>query len=117
MGTMAGQGWTDWQGAPGNPRLRARLIENETNAGKHAASVEVEVKNVWLHSPVPPINQYGVRSALLEYKLDEGPSVVTSDARLKFEQLTPGNHVIAIRLIGIDDRPIGSVAKLSVHVP
>lgn len=117
MGTMAAQGWTDWQGNPGTPRLRARLIDIEINAGKRAASVEVEAQNVWLHSPVAPVSQYGVKSAVLEYKLDNDPSVVTPDTRLKFEQLTPGNHVIAIRLIGIDDQPIDGVVKLSVHVP
>jgi hypothetical protein len=116
MGTMAGQGWTDWQGRTEGPQIRARLLDSATNAEKHVASVEVEVKHVWLHSPAP-ISQYGVRSALLEYKLDNDPSVVTSDTRLKFEQLAPGNHVIAIMLIGIDDRQIGSVAKLSVAVP
>jgi hypothetical protein len=117
IGTMAGQGWTDWQGGAEGPQLRARLIDSAANAEKHVASVEVEVKHVWLHSPVAPVSQYGARSALLEYKLDNDPSVVTSDTRLKFEQLAPGNHVIAIMLIGIDDRQIGSVAKLSVAVP
>jgi len=112
----AGPGWTDWAGPVGGPRLRARLLDGTDNAKKRVAAVEVEAKNVWLHSPVPT-SAYGVVTAVLQYRLDSNPPVVTSDTRLRFEQLPSGNHIITVALLGVDHRVISGPAKLSVHIP
>jgi hypothetical protein len=109
-------GWTDWTGTAGNPRLRARLVDAADNSKKHAAAVEVEVKDVWLHTPAPSA-AYGVVTAILQYKVDNDPSVVTPDPHLRFEQLSSGNHVITVTLLGVDDRPISGTARLSAHIP
>jgi hypothetical protein len=108
--------WTDWTGTASNPRLRARLVDAADNSQKHAAAVEVEVQHVWLHAPAPS-SAYGVITAVLQYKVDSDPSVVTADPRLRFEQLPSGDHVITVTLLGVDDRPISGTARLSAHIP
>jgi hypothetical protein len=113
---IATQGWTDWAGTVGGPRVRARLLNEADNSKAHVASVEVEVQHVWLHAPESP-GEYGVVSALLQYRVDNNPSVVTSDSRLRFEQLPSGNHVITIVLVGADDRAISGPARLSAQIP
>ncbi len=112
----AGPGWTDWAGPVGGPRLRARLLNESGNAKERVAAVEVEAQHVWLHPPVPP-SAYGVVTAILQYRLDSEPPVVTSDTRLRFEQLPSGNHVITVALLGVDHHLISGPAKLSVHIP
>jgi hypothetical protein len=115
---IADPGWTDWIGPVGGVRLRARLLNETDNSKLHAASMEVEVKHVWLHTPGPSsAYSYGVVAAVLRYQLDSNPPVVTPDPRLRFEQLPSGNHVITIVLLGADDRVISGPAKLSVHIP
>ena len=115
---IAGPGWTDWVGPVGGSRLRARLVDEAHNSKAHAASVEVEVKNVWLHTPGPSnVYGYGVVAGVLRYQLDNDPPVVTSDPRLRFEQLPSGNHVITVVLLGADNRIITGPARLSAQIP
>jgi hypothetical protein len=92
------------------------LLNEASNSQKRVAAVEVEVKNVWLHTPAPS-SEYGVVTAVLRYRLDANPPIVTSDTRLRFEQLSSGNHVITVVLLGLDDRAISGTAKLSIHIP
>jgi hypothetical protein len=113
---IAVHGWTDWTGPVGGPRLRARLLDKEHNSKSRAASVEVEVKNIWLHNPAPT-SEYGVVTGVLEYKVDNNPSVVTPDTRLRFEQLSPGNHTITVVTLGVGERPISGKARLVVDIP
>jgi hypothetical protein len=92
------------------------LVDEADNSKKHAAAVEVEVQHVWLHAPAPS-SAYGVVTAILQYRVDNNPSVVTPGPRLRFEQLPSGDHVITVTLLGVDDRPISGTARLSAHIP
>jgi hypothetical protein len=92
------------------------LLNESDNAKERVAAVEVEAQHVWLHPPVPP-SAYGVVTAILQYRLDSDPPVVTSDTRLRFEQLPSGNHVITVALLGVDHHLISGPAKLSAHIP
>jgi hypothetical protein len=109
-------GWTDWEGVQGGPRLRARLVDESSNAKRHAAAVEVEAQHVWLHTPSPS-SEYGVVTAVIQYRVDSNPSVVTPDTRIKFERLSPGKHIITVALLGVGERPISGVVRLVVYIP
>ena len=113
---IAVPGWTDWTGPAGGPRIRARLLNEAGDAKAHVASLEVEAEHVWLHAPASP-SEYGVVAAVLRYQLDSNPPVVTSDTRLRFEQLPSGNHVITIVLLGADNHVISGPVRLSAHIP
>lgn len=110
------QNWTMWEGPQAGVRLRAQLRDKEQNSRKHLAAVEVEVQNVWLHYPYP-VPQAGIQAAVLQYQLDSCPPVLTTDTRLRFDELTSGAHEIAVTLLGPEDRPISPSAQLLLNVP
>lgn len=115
-GLAAAQDWTLWQGAKGAPRLRAELWNKQQNARKHLAQVEVEVQNVWVHAP-DVVPQTGVPQGVLKYQLDSCAPIVTTDTKLKFEQLKSGSHRINVSLVGMDDRPLSPPATLTLSIP
>ena len=111
------QNWSMWQGPKGGVRLRAQLRDKQHNAPGHVAAVEVEVQNVWLHYP-SSVQQAGVVAAVLEYRLDSCPPVLTTDTRLRFFQLPQGTHQVSIALLRADNNVLLSpVLKLEVSVP
>jgi hypothetical protein len=110
------QNWTMWEGPQDGPRLRVQLRDKEQNARNHLAAIEVEVQNVWLHYP-DPIPQPGVQAAVLQYRLDSCPPVLTTATRIRFDQLAPGDHTVVVTLLGPDNRPISPSASLQVKVP
>jgi len=112
----AGTHWTDWLGPSGSPKLRADLKNETQSAQNHVADVEVEVENVWLNFP-DNINQTGVTTGVLRYQVDRCPPVVTTETRIQFEQLTRGNHLITVELLGRDNRQLAPAAKLEVRIP
>jgi hypothetical protein len=67
--------WTDWRGVQGGPRLRARLVDESSNAKRHAANIEVEAQHVWLHT-LSPSSEYGVVIAVIHYRVDSDPAVL-----------------------------------------
>jgi len=116
FGATRGPDWTDWLGPQGFPRLRARLRDEPQNAEKHMASVEVEVQNIWLNLPdAVPIAE--APAGALEYEVDHCPPVLTADTRIRFQQLTPGSHLITVGLLGSDNQLLAPRAKLEVTIP
>lgn len=117
MSPATAQNWSMWQGSEGGVQVRARLRDKEQNARQHLAAVEVEVQNVWLHYPAP-VPQDGIQVAVLEYRLDSCPPVLTTDTRLRFDQLAPGVHRVRVALLGANDSsPISPVVTLEVNIP
>lgn len=112
----AGTHWTDWLGPSGSPKLRANLKDEVPNAQAHVADVEVEVENVWLNFP-DNISQSGATVGILRYEIDRCPPVATTETRIRFEHLTPGNHVISVELLGSGNRQLAPAAKLEVRIP
>ena len=112
----AAQDWTAWQGPQGGTRLRAQLRDKGQNAQNHMAAVEVEVQNAWLHYP-NPVQQPGIQAAVLQYRLDSCPPILTTDTRLRFAELTSGDHIISVTLLSSDNKPISPTAKLQLNVP
>lgn len=108
--------WTLWQGQPDSVQIRARLRDEASYAAQHTAAVEVEVQRIWLSPPVP-VPRGGVQQGILQYHLDRCPPVVTTDTRLRFEQLSPGDHTITIAVLGLDHRQLTPFATLHVKIP
>jgi hypothetical protein len=111
-----GQDWTDWLGASGGPMLRVRLRDQALNAKQHVAAVEVDVRNVWLNYPdvfVEPDIQVGV----LQYEIDRCPAVLTTETRITFQKLKPGDHTITVRLLSMDMRLLAPQAQVRLRVP
>jgi|SRR5579884_1604262 hypothetical protein len=115
VGAAAAQNWSDWLGPQDGASLRVRLLNEAQNAGAHIAAVEVEVRNVFLNYP-DVVQQSGVTSAVLQYRIDNCPAIVTTDTRLRFEHLASGHHDISVQLLGADERPISPEAKLLVSI-
>ena len=110
------QNWTMWQGPNAGVRIRARLRDQPENAQKHIVAIEVEVQNVWLHYP-NPVSQAGVEVGVLQYQLDRCPPVLTTDTRLRFDQLTSGEHTVSLTLLAEDNRPLSPTIRLDVSIP
>ena len=108
--------WTDWLGNPGSARLRARLRDVSQYAAQHTAAVEAEVENIWLNPPAAASSS-GIQQGVLRYQLDHCPPVVTTDTRLRFEQLSAGVHTITVAVLGFDNRLVTPYARLRLKVP
>jgi len=109
------QDWTLWEGAQGAPRLRAQFRDKDQNARNRIAAVEVEVQNVWLNYP-NPVRQQGIQAAVLEYRLDSCPTILTTETRLRFANLKSGAHTINVHLVA-GNRIVSPDARLQVNIP
>jgi hypothetical protein len=114
--SLADTDWTDWVGPAGAPQLRARLKAKAQNAAQQVAVVEVEVRNAFLDNP-NVIAQTGVESGILQYQVDQCPTIVTTDSQLQFQGLAPGSHLITVVLIGRDNRLLTPRVNLQVTIP
>jgi hypothetical protein len=114
--TAGAQDWSDWLGAHGNPQIRARLRDKDQNAKVHIAAVEVEVQNIWLHT-MTEVSEADIPTGVLGYQLDQCPPLVSTDTRIKFEQLPAGNHSITVSLLGRDERLVAPRVKLQLTIP
>ena len=110
------QEWTDWLGPSGRPNLRAGLREPAQNAKQHVAAIEVEVRNSWLNYP-DVFEQPGVQIGVLQYQIDQCPPILTSDTRLRFQNLTARHHTIDIGLLDLKGDSLAPRAKLQVSIP
>jgi hypothetical protein len=115
-GLATAQDWTVWLGPSGSPRLRARLSDKAQNAAEHAAVVEVEVANVFLHES-SLVTENGIRVGILRYRIDHGPAVLTTQTLLIFQEIPSGPHVISVSLIAPDDRLLAPEARLELTIP
>jgi hypothetical protein len=116
VASASAQEWTDWQGPSGGARIRAGLRDRAQNAEKHAASVEVEVQNIWLNYP-NDFAQPGISVGVLQYQLDHCPTILTTDTRLRFQDLPSGSHTISVSLLGTNNRVLAPEAKMTLQIP
>jgi len=110
------QDWTIWLGPERGPMIRAGIVDARVNAKKHMAAVEVQVRGIWLNYPdlfVEP----GLRIGVLRYQIDNCPPIVTTETRLRFEDLPAGNHAITVSLLGLGDMLLAPEARLKITVP
>lgn len=99
------------------PRLTAELIHKESNAKRHKAVVQVQTDGVELVSPAAANGQPKLDEAHLQYRLDNGPVQHTTSKTWSFENLSPGEHIIHITLVGNDNQPLGKAKTLVVKAP
>lgn len=105
-----------WQGRNDHPMLRATLKDKDKNAQKHVASVEVETQNIGLVT-VGASSYAESDMGLLEYQVDKGPVLATSDTTVMFRDLTPGKHTITVSLVNADYKQLGVRVELEVDIP
>jgi hypothetical protein len=104
-----------WQGEQDHPMLRATLRDKDKNAQKHAAQVEVETRNFGLVNL--GVSYGGSDVGLLEYQVDQGPVLATTDTEAMFRDLTPGKHTITVSLVNTEYKDLGAKAELEVDIP
>lgn len=95
----------------------ASLIDPERNAASRRATVQVRTTGIRIVDPAASAGAPVPGEAHYQYQLDDQPPVSTSSDRLSFENLTSGDHRIAVRLAGSDGRPLGPEQTFAIRVP
>lgn len=113
---VAAQNWTDWSGPDGSVRIRAGFVNQTQNAAKHLVAVEVEVEDVWLNYP-NVFSEPGLRVGVLQYQLDHCPPILTTDTRLRFQDLPAGDHVVTVRVVDSAGNLLAPRVSLNVLIP
>jgi hypothetical protein len=101
----------------GSPRLTAAFVEQEANAQKNAATVQVNVSGLRLTDPAAAGGQPKPGQGHIHYQVDNGPVVATPVTKLSFHGLTPGQHQIIVMLAGNDHTPLGPEQRLTLTIP
>lgn len=99
------------------PKLRASLVDPEKKAKENSALVSVKVDGVTLVDPERTGGRHAEGQGHLQYKVDDGPVIVTASPQLSFHGLTPGRHAISVTLAGNDHAPLGPSETISITIP
>lgn len=97
--------------------LTAKLVDKEKKAKEKAATVEVTVTGVQLVDPAQSGEKPVAGQGHLHYKVDDGPIVATTAAKLSFHELSKGSHKITVMLAANDHSPLGPQEVLTVDIP
>jgi hypothetical protein len=104
--------------APGVPkelrkaRVNARLVAMEESAPMREAFVEVDVIGL----PAAGTARM-TKAPVILYHIDDGPVIATSERKLSFHELDPGQHTITVALETADHIALGPKQTLSLRVP
>jgi uncharacterized protein DUF6130 len=102
---------------PSQPTIAAHLVDEQKNALKSTAIVEVTTDGIRLIDPALAVKGAGKTEGHVHYQVDDGFVIATPDTKLAFHGLSPGQHRIAITLADDNHKPIGSPVVLSVTIP
>jgi len=97
--------------------LSATLVDKEKKAKEKSATVEVKVTGLKLTDPATVKEQPKAGQGHLHYKVDNGPVIASTMAKLSLHDLTPGAHKIIVMLVGNDHQPLGPEQTLEVQIP
>ena len=95
-----------------NTRLKARLVSMDERAAMHEALVEIDVTGL----PAAGTARM-TKAPLILYRVDDGPVIATSERRMSFHQLDPGEHTITVALETADHIALGPKQTLHLRVP
>ncbi len=98
-----------------DPELKADFVDKSQNAKEHKVVVRADVWGVDLVPPEANSQQNG--TALLSFVLDHNPPVKTNQQEYTFDNVSPGQHTVTVRLLSPDGQEIGSNVVLGVHIP
>jgi hypothetical protein len=104
-------------GAHHSPTLSATLVDPETKAQKHEATVEAKVAGVQIVDPAKVNEQPAPSQGHLHYQLDSGPVIATTATKLSFHELSAGEHKITVMLAANDHTALGPQKTLTVTIP
>ena len=99
------------------PGLTAELVDAQAKAKQKAATVKVSVTGVRLVDPGLVKEKPRKGQGHLHYRVDNGPVVATTAAKLSFHELSPGAHKIHVALAANDHTPLGPEQTLTVTIP
>ncbi len=97
-----------------DPELKADFVQKSNNAKEHKAVVRADVWGVNLVPPDSNASQNG--TALLSFALDHNAPAKTNQQEYTFENLSPGQHTITVRLLSPEGQEIGSNVVLGIHI-
>ncbi len=95
-----------------NARAKARLVSMDENAQMRAALVEVDVTGL----PAAGTARMTTAPVVL-LRMDDGPVIATSERKLSFHELDPGQHTITVALETADHIALGPQQTLNVRIP
>lgn len=98
------------------PALQAELIDKEIKAKAQSATVKVEIQGVQIVDPAQANEIPRPGEGHLHYRVDDGPEIATTAAKLSFHDLKKGHHVIHVALAGNDHKPLGPQQSLTVDI-
>jgi hypothetical protein len=99
------------------PLLIAKLVDQETNAQKHKAVVEVQTDGLNMVDPDAVDHEPKFDEAHIQYRLDNDTIENTTSKTWTFEHLSKGKHIIRVALATSDNRQLGMEKTLKVYVP
>ncbi len=95
----------------------ARLLDPAENTRNNSADVAVDVSGIQLMDPDQARERAVQGQGHLQYRVDDGPVIVTTATKLEFLELPHGRHRITIDLAANDGTPIGPHQVLWVTIP
>jgi hypothetical protein len=119
LGTQQDRDRTGMSGPMGTetPRLTATLLDSGMSAQRKQATVQVTVTGLEIVDPASVNEQPRTGQGHIHYQMDNGPVIATTNTKLSFHDLTPGQHTIVIMLAANDHTPLGPQETLTVTVP
>lgn len=98
-----------------SPELKAGFVQKSENAKQHKIAVRAEVWGVHLVPPDANARQNGTAS--LSFVLDHNAPVKTDQKEYTFDNVSPGQHTVTVRLLSPEGQEIGSNIVLGIHIP
>lgn len=97
--------------------LTAELLDEESNAKQHKAVIKVNTDGVRMVNAAADHSPPKLDEAHLQYQLDDQPVQNTTSKTWSFENLSRGEHIIHVKLVGNDNKPLAKTATLRVKIP
>lgn len=98
------------------PALEAELERESENAKEKKAVIRAAVWGVNLVDP-NSVKEPSNTQAFLAYTVDRNAPVVTAEKEYTFANLTPGEHIITVRLMAAQNLTIGVPKMVKVEIP
>src|SRR5262245_20633471 len=109
--------WSIATAAAAAPAIDASLTDADAKAKKGEATVQVKVTGVQMVDPASVQEKPRDGQGHLHYRVDDGPVIATTAAKLSFHELSRGDHRIEVTLAGNDHKPLLPSEELRVTIP
>jgi hypothetical protein len=93
-------------------RVNARLVSMDERSLMREAHVEAEITGL----PAAGTSRM-TKAPVVLYRLDDGPVIATSERKLSFHELDPGQHTVTVALETADGIALGPRQTLDFRIP